>query len=350
MKPSIKNKLISELLPNQSFSLTDAYELCKDITDKPHSIRARIYEGVHTGLFKKVAKGVYTLVDNDNNSVLLVEGDGRDLSMLEDNSIDCIITDHPYHDPKSNKGGNRSFADYDAFLYTISDFQEKMRVLKDGAFLVEFFAEENANNFDYIYDCKKMAQSVGLEYYATVNWKKGSFVANTGRKAKNTEQLVFFTKGSPRALKLDAKKNISLAKQLNLDTTGLSSHDIAFILSELDQPVHYMKGTAKMLPTEFDVENIAKNKRIHQAEKPVALFEKLLDYITLKNETILDQFSGSGNLGIACLNKQRNAILIEKDITNYSRSKRKISNLCVERRLQLWTQISIIKWNLKHYL
>lgn len=314
---TIQLELLNNLEVNQEFTIQDAYNYVKS-TDKKHSIRARIYEGIRKGVFKQVSRGVFTCIDKDDNSVLLVNGDGRDLSMIEDGSIDCIITDHPYSDPKSNKGGNRSFAEYESFLYTQKDFQEKARVLKDGCFLVEFFAEENSNNFDYIYNCKKFAQSVGLEYYSTVNWKKGKFVSNTGRKAKNTEQMVFFTKGKPRSLKLDAKKNLAIAKANNIDLPkSCDSHMVAAILEEANLEVNYMCGTAKMLPTIFDVENVSKTERIHQAEKPVRLFEELLEFITKKGELVLDQFSGSGNLGRACLNTFRNAILIEKDFDTY---------------------------------
>lgn len=318
-KQSIKKELLSKLETNQEFTLNDAYKAVTS-TDKKHSIRARIYEGVDKGLFIKVSKGVYKMVDKDENSVLLVQGDGRDLSMLKDKSIDCIITDHPYSDSKSNKGGNRAFAEYNTFNYTEQDFAEKFRVLKDGAFLVEFFAEENSNNFDYIYSCKKLAQKVGFEYYSTVNWKKGNFVSNTGRKAKNHEQMVFFTKGDARSLKLDAKKNLAEAKTQNIDTKGLTSQDVANKLTEIGATVHYMKGTNKMLPTVFDVEKTPKKEQIHQAEKPVELFEQLLEYITLPNELVLDQFTGSANIGKACLNKNRNALLIEADSETYKKA------------------------------
>lgn len=318
-KPSIKTELISNLEPNQEFTLNDAYQAVTS-TDKKHSIRARIYEGVDKGLFIKVSKGVYKMVDKEDNSVLLVQGDGRDLSMLKDGSIDCIITDHPYSDSKSNKGGNRAFAEYNTFNYTEQDFAEKFRVLKDGAFLVEFFAEENSNNFDYIYSCKKLAQKVGFEYYSTVNWKKGNFVSNTGRKAKNHEQMVFFTKGDARSLKLDAKKILAEAKAKNIDTKGMTSQDVAENLTRVGAKVHYMKGTNKMLPTVFDVEKTPKKKQIHQAEKPVELFEQILEYITLPNELVLDQFTGSANIGKACLNKNRNALLIEADSETYQKA------------------------------
>lgn len=322
---SITKELTSKLEVGQEFTVQEAYSYCKS-TDKNHSIRARIYEGVRKGIFKKISRGVFSLIDKDDNSVLLVNGDGRDLSMIEDGSIDCIITDHPYLDVKSNKGGNRSFADYDAFNYSLDDFKEKARVLKDGAFMVEFFAEENANNFDYIYSCKKLAQEAGFNYYATVNWQKGRFVSNTGRKAKNAEQMVFFTKGESRALKLDAKKNLAEAKVNGIDVSGLSSQEIASLLEQNGHVVHRMKGTAAMLPTIFNVENTSKKERIHQAEKPIELFQQLLEYITLEGELVLDQFSGSGNLGIACLQSKRNAILIEKDEVNYKTSLEKFRN------------------------
>ena len=73
------------------------------------------------------------------------------------------------------------------------------------------------------------------------------------------------------------------------------------------------EGTAKMLPTVFNVDKTSKIAQLHQAEKPVALLEQLLEYISLPDELILDQFAGSGNLGKACFNKGRNGLLIEKD-------------------------------------
>ena len=322
---SITKELSQKLEPNTPFTLKDAYQTVTS-TDKQHSIRARIYEGIDKGLFRRVSQGVYTMVDHKDNSVLLVQGDGRDLSMISDQSIDCIITDHPYNDQKSNKGGNRNFATYNVFNYTQEDFNEKARVLKEGAFLVEFFAEENANNYEYIYNCKRLAKEAGLDYYATVPWKKGSFVANTGRKAKNTEQMVFFTKGSARALKLDTKKNKAQLTQLGLDVKSLSSEDAAILSQQHNLPIHRMKGTSKMLPTVFDIENTSKTARIHQAEKPVELFKQLLEYITLPNELVLDQYTGSANIGIACLETGRNALLLEKDPEIYQKAQTNLTS------------------------
>lgn len=219
---------------------------------------------------------------------ILIEGDGRDLSILQDESIDCIITDHPWLS-KANVGGNRNFAEYETFEYTLDDFKEKSRVLKDGSFLVEVIPNENESNFDYLYNLKKMAQEAGFEYYCKVPWVKGTFVSNTGRTQKNREDLMIFSKGKARALRLDAKKT---------KATG---------------ETHYMSGANGMLPAEFNVQPPSKKEQICQSEKPSLLFEQLLEYITLEDELVLDQFAGSGSVGQACLNTNRKCILIEKD-------------------------------------
>lgn len=166
---------------------------------------------------------------------------------------------------------------------------EKARVLKEGSFLVEILPAENENNFDYLYEIKKMAEQAGFKYYAKVAWKKGTFVSNTGRKAKNTEDIMIFSKGKPRALRPDKQRGV---------INGV--------------PTRFMSGANGMLPTEFNVQAIPNKLKNVQTEKPVALFEQLLEYFTLPGELVLDQFAGSGVTGEACLNKKRKCILIEK--------------------------------------
>lgn len=267
------------------FNMQEAYKAVEDAglkVQKP-SIRARVYEAIDKGILKRIAKGVYK-----NNKCLLVQGDGRDLSFINDGTIDAIITDHPYDIKGSNNGGNRHFAEYNCFKYTQEDFNEKARVLKNGSFLVEFLPEESAENYEYLYQIKKMAENAGFKYYAKVPWKKGDFVSNCGRKSKNTEDVLIFSKGEPRALRIDAKKDKA---EPNVK--------------------HFMKGTAGMLPTVFDFSKPNKKDMIHQAEKPTELLEAIINYITLEDEIILDQFAGSGVLGEACLKTNRKALLIE---------------------------------------
>lgn len=267
-----------------AFSLKEAYT---QYADKPkETVRARIYDNMGIR-FERVAKGIYKTVKGDE-ACIVIEGDGKDISFIEDESIDCILTDHPWLDMKSNRGGDRKFAQYECFRYCLDDFKEKARVLKEGCFLVEILPAENENNFDYLYQIKKYAEECGLLYYSKVTWKKGSFVSNTGRKAKNTQDVMIFSKGKARPLRLDAKKT-----------------------AECGSP-KFMSGTNGMLPTMFDVQPVSKAERIHQSELPLSLCEQILEFVTETGETVLDQFAGSGVVGEAALNKHRNCILIEK--------------------------------------
>lgn len=423
-QPSIQMTLFEYFMDTEQFTIKEAEEIVKQVKEvKTPSVRARVYEGIDAGIFERIDKGVYSVKREHNgveNNCLLINGDGRNISMIEDNSIDALVTDHPYKLDKSLKGGNRNFAEYESFLYTQKDFDEKARVLKPGCFLVEFLPEENADNYKYIYQVKEMAANSGLEYYSTVPWKKGDFVANTGRKAKNTEQVVMFCKGKARELKLDAKKNKAMISEMMIyhfeedynslipseneeedviefefliktddydnvsremdkaymdwmggckdsilyeaDTTSddlsqipigdyicmwLDKHQITYFdvtgkYGDLDYgqlsdskflektleilkegypgALNYMSGTNGMLPTVFDIDQVPKNSKIHQAEKPVELLEQIITFISKPNEKILDQFCGSGVLGEAALNTGRDSIIIEKNVDAFKNS------------------------------
>ena len=307
----IQATLFDYFQDTEYFDIQEANELLlehqkRDINAE--SIRARIYEGIEKGLFERVGKGLYTVTRTDEqgreNKCLLINGDGRDLSFIPDNSVDALITDHPYRLTASLKGGNRNFADYDLFQYTEQDFNEKLRVLKPGHFLVEFLPEENGDNYEYLYRVKDLARKAGFEYYAKVPWKKGDFVANTGRKSKNTEDICFFSKGRARDLRPDAKKDKA--------EPGVE---------------HFMSGAAGMLPTVFDVVPTSKKDKIHQAEKPVELLRQILRFVTKEDEIALDQFAGSGVLGEAALLEHRDSILIEKDLATYNTLRARIEAL-----------------------
>lgn len=222
---SLADKIFTCFKGAERFTLKEAYE---KYSDKPaETIRARIYDNLGVK-FKRIAKGIYCTVESENEKCIVLEGDGRDLSIIEDNSIDCIFTDHPWLDIKSNKGGTRAFAVYDCFKYTLDDFKEKARVLKDGCFLVEVLPAENENNYEYLYQIKQYAKEAGFIYYSKVAWKKGTFVSNTGRKAKNTQDIMIFSKGKARNMRIDTKRTEQTGK------------------------LTYMSGCKGMLPTKVN--------------------------------------------------------------------------------------------------
>lgn len=52
---------------------------------------------------------------------------------------------------------------------------------------------------------------------------------------------------------------------------------------------------------------------LHPTQKPLLLFEYLIRTYTIEGDVVLDNCAGSGTTGVACINTNRNYILIEKD-------------------------------------
>lgn len=69
---------------------------------------------------------------------------------------------------------------------------------------------------------------------------------------------------------------------------------------------------------QHDMKN--KDVRIHPTQKPLKLFEMILNDYSKENNLILDCFSGSGTTAIACHNLNRRFICIEKDEDYYKAS------------------------------
>ena len=249
----------------------------KSNSDTVHdSARCIIYR--HDDTFKRVCKGVYMLKGEKSTS-LIINGDGRKMDEIENNSIDCIITDHPWEDKKAHKSGNqKAFADYDVFRYETSDFEQKARVLKDGAYLVEFLPVESATNWEYLHEIKLMAKECGLNYYTHCIWRNApEGTINTGKTTKGVQQLIIFSKGKPR----------------KLSRPGIAGYQTKEILN-------------------YEIEMLLKAKdKHHQAEKPVALYEYLIRNLTEEEDVCLDQFGGSCNMAVAATNLKRFSIVYE---------------------------------------
>lgn len=57
--------------------------------------------------------------------------------------------------------------------------------------------------------------------------------------------------------------------------------------------------------------------KLHPTQKPVELFEYLIKTYTNEGDVVLDNCAGSGTTGVACVNTNRNYIMMEKDKKYY---------------------------------
>ena len=119
---SLADKIFTCFKGAERFTIKEAYEIYYE--KQAVTYRSRIYDNLCVN-FIIIAKGIYCTVESENEKCIVLEGDGRDLSIIEDNSIDCIFTDHPWLDIKSNKGGTRAIAVYDCFKYTQMTLRKK---------------------------------------------------------------------------------------------------------------------------------------------------------------------------------------------------------------------------------
>ena len=72
---------------------------------------------------------------------------------------------------------------------------------------------------------------------------------------------------------------------------------------------------------------------LHPTQKPVTLFEYLIKTYTNEGDLVLDNCAGSGTTAIACLNTNRQFILIEKEEKYYDKAIQRIQNHISQQKL-----------------
>lgn len=143
-------------------------------------------------------------------------------------------------------------------------------------------------------------------------WKKnkGSNFANVKYSPfKEHESVLVFSKGKLNYYPIKEERSEAGKNRIKYDfnftgggeTMGMiNKHQKkAFELQELRYPSSVQK---------FNTES-----GLHPTQKPVKLFEYFIKTYTKKNDLVLDNCAGSGTTGIACINTNRNYILIEKE-------------------------------------
>lgn len=78
--------------------------------------------------------------------------------------------------------------------------------------------------------------------------------------------------------------------------------------------------------------------RLHPTQKPVALIEYLVKTYTNENELVLDFTAGSGTTGEACVNTNRQFILIEKGKKYYNISVDRIKKARKNKKLEMFPE------------
>ena len=236
----------------------------------------------------------------------LINGDARDLTFLEDESIHLVVTSPPYWNLKrynENPDQLGHVEDYELFLSELEKvWREVFRVLVPGGRLVCVVGDVCVSRrrfgrhlvFPLHADICVICRKIGFDNLNPIIWHK---IANASFEVENGSKFL----GKP------------------YEPNAIIKNDMEFILMQR-KPGGYRKPTveqrnlSKINKKDFDgwfqqIWNITgASTRKHPAPFPVELASRLVRMFSFHGDTVLDPFCGTGTTMIASLRYGRNSI------------------------------------------
>jgi len=241
--------------------------------------------------------------------IKLLHGDCLELMKdIPDGSIDMILCDLPY---------GTTACKWDIIIPFEPLWEQYERIIKDNGAIVLFGSQP--------FTSKLVTSNINMFKYSLV-WEKSRptyFAQAPYRFMCEHEDILIFSKGFTAQ---NSKNRMKYYPQGLEDTYriekggGTKSNSFRpgrkptkpFIQTKTNYPRSVLKFNSE-------------GKPIHPTQKPIDLFEYLINTYTQENEIVLDNCMGSGTTGVACLNTNRNFIGIELDEKYFEIAKRRIS-------------------------
>jgi len=265
----------------------------------------------------------------------LINGDARDLSFLDNESIHLIVTSPPYWNLKrynENPDQLGHVNDYESFLNELEKvWREVFRVLVPGGRLVCVVGDVCVSRrrfgrhlvFPLHADICVLCRKIGFDNLNPIIWHK---IANASFEVENGCKFL----GKP------------------YEPNAIIKNDMEFILMQRKpggyrKPTEVQRELSKIDKKDFSawfqqIWNITgASTRNHPAPFPLELASRLVRMFSFQNDTVLDPFCGSGTTMRAALKYGRNSIGIDVD-PEYCRMaarflKKESSNLFVNTEL-----------------
>ncbi|APC39284.1 DNA-methyltransferase [Clostridium estertheticum] len=260
------------------------------------------------------------------------------------NSVDCIITSPPYFQKRnySKKGTNignkanytiKKFTKLDATkneignCKKIEDYYLELEAVFNGCYRVlrnDKFMFININKLrmdkktiDISGKVIEFAEKAGFVHRDTIIWIKENPVPLAPNASQyylwdGWEYILLFAKGSP---KLDISKFIKNSRNYKCPNCGVTNK-----ITKNGRPNYFSSYIG------FYGNNMGYKKKNHQAVFPASLPKYAFSISTVKGDTILDPFAGSGTTLIEGLNENRNVIGCEYDKNTFNKLTERIDN------------------------
>lgn len=241
----------------------------------------------------------------------LINGDSRDLSFLDDDSIHLVVTSPPYWNLKrynDNPDQLGHIQDYESFLFELEKvWRHVYRVLVPGGRLVcvvgdVCVARRNFGRhlvFPLHADICVICRRIGFDNLNPIIWHK---IANASYEVENGSRFL----GKP------------------YEPNAIVKNDIEFILMQR-KPGGYRKPTVEQREeSRIDKQNFDRwfqqiwnitgaSTKQHPAPFPMELATRLVRMFSFTGDTVLDPFCGSGTTMIAAFRTGRNSVGVEID-------------------------------------
>ena len=265
----------------------------------------------------------------------LINGDARDLSFLDDESIHLVVTSPPYWNLKRyNENPNQlgHVNDYESFLGELEKvWSEVFRVLVPGGRLVCVVGDVCVSRrkfgrhlvFPLHADICVLCRKIGFDNLNPIIWHK---IANASFEVENGSKFL----GKP------------------YEPNAIIKNDMEFILMQRKpggyrKPTEVQRKLSKIDKKDFNswfqqIWNITgASTRNHPAPFPLKLASRLVRMFSFEGDTVLDPFCGTGTTMVASLRYGRDSIGIDID-TEYCRMaarilKKESSNLFLKTEL-----------------
>lgn len=232
---------------------------------------------------------------------------------IPDGAIDMVLSDWPYGTTQCS---------WDIPLDLPEVWKQLGRIVKPNGAIVLFSAQPFTT--DLINSNRKM-------FRYEIIWQKtqaqGFLNANRAPLRAHENILVFYKRlptYNPQKTRVD-RKDIG---RVRVENPMRSKQYREMQRTEyVEQGLRYPTDVVEFSNWNGSLFGNTKNAAKHPTQKPVPLLEYLIKTYTNPGDTVLDNCAGSGTTGEACINTDRNYILMEKDAAIYDTARQRLERV-----------------------
>lgn len=253
----------------------------------------------------------------------IIFGDARDMHELGSNSVQLVVTSPPYFNAPFDYPG--LFKSYDEFLKLLNDVgKELWRVMEKGrvACFVVQDVRIKGKLYPIIADLIKIMTEIGFQYRDKIIWQKPEGYIRISRRSgvllQHPLPMYFYPDNIYEEIVIFQKGKFDFGKFKKIPKTIL---EISRINKE-----EFLKN--KWYLSIWDITNVLPLKgRLEEgiAAFPEEIPRRLIKLFTLKGETVLDPFLGSGTTTKVAIETERNSVGYEIDLELEPIIKKKIN-------------------------